>query len=87
VIAKELPARQQQLYDLLAGRGDVMIADIYKAMKGPRERKDDLRYQQQWLGKYITLLNRNLVERDLKVRPAQTKGAYCIVILPRKRRK
>lgn len=76
-----LPARQQQLYDLLAGKGDVRISDLYAMMGGPLHRAEEPRYAQQWLGKYITLLNRRLEARGLKVEPGELKGSYRLTVI------
>jgi len=71
-----LPARTQHLYDALFGRGDVPIADLYATMGGP---VDASYTKAQWLGPYITRLNRRLRERGLKVTPGRMKGSYCLV--------
>lgn len=71
-----LPARTQQLYDLLFGRGDVPVADIYAAMGGPA---DAAYTKAQWLGPYVTRLNRRLKAEGMRVKPGKMKGAYCLV--------
>jgi hypothetical protein len=72
-----LPRRQQQLYDLLFGRGDVPISDLYAAITKPD--CDNRRDMQQWLGSYITRMNRRLRSHGLKVEPGALKGTYRLV--------
>ncbi len=72
----KLPARTQQLYDLLFGRGEVLVADIYAAMGGPAA---PTYTQAQWLGPYITRLNRRLRGEGLRVEPGKLKGSYRLV--------
>lgn len=69
----ELSPREQQLYDLLFGRGDVPISELYEAMGGPEHK----RYPQQWIGRYIVLLNRRL--DSMKVEPGALKQTYRLV--------
>ena len=71
----DLSPREQQLYDLLFGRGDVPIKELYEAMGGPPNPK--WRYIQRWLGPYITLLNRRL--EGMKVEPGALKQTYRLV--------
>ena len=73
-----LPRREQDLYDLLAGKGDVPIAAIYQAMGGPEDR--DPRYHQQYLGIHVTRLNRRLKNMRMKVKPGEARGTYTLVI-------
>ena len=75
----KLPRRQQDLYDLLAGKGDVSITELYEAMGGPNE--GDARYAQQWLGSYITKLNRRLAARGLRVTPGRIKNTYALTVV------
>ena len=72
----ELPKREQDLYDLLVGQGDVHIAALYEAMGGPEDR--DPPYRQQWLGPYISRLNRRLKNLKMRVRPGQARETYCL---------
>ncbi len=72
----KLPARTQQLNDLLFGRGEVLVTDIYVAMGGPPEPSYT---KAQWLGPYITRLNRRLRGEGLKVEPGKLKGSYRLV--------
>lgn len=73
-----LPRREQDLYDLLAGKGDVSIPDLYEAMGGPVDR--DPSYYQMWLGYYITRLNRRIKNMKMKVRPGEARGTYTLVV-------
>jgi hypothetical protein len=76
----KLPRRQQQLYDRLLGRGDVAISDLFFAIATlhAQGRPDafDQRFQQMWLGPYITALNRNLSDHRMRVEPGALKGTY-----------
>lgn len=76
-----LPRRQQQLYDLLLGRGDVLIAALYVAMDGPESMSAVTRTQQQWLSPYVTALNASLADHKLKVEPGALKNTYRLVKL------
>ncbi len=71
-----LPIRTQKLYDLLFGQGDVLIDDLYASMGGPA---DATYTKAQWLGPYITRLNRRLRGEGLKVEPGKLKGSYRLV--------
>lgn len=77
----KLPRRQQQLFDLLLGRGDVPIDHLYWSMQGNPVRNGDLLVadMQRWLGPYITALNRNLVDRKMRVEPGALKNTYRLV--------
>lgn len=74
-----LPPRLQDLYDALDGKGDVEIVSIYETVVGPPPRP--LRETQQYLGPYITKLNRRLREFGLIVKPGRLKGTYCLTSL------
>jgi hypothetical protein len=71
----KLSPRQQQLYDLLFGRGDVPIKELYEGMGGPEH--NGAYTEQEWLGPYITLLNRRL--DGMKVEPGALKQTYRLV--------
>lgn len=73
----KLPRKSRELYDLLAGKGDVNIVEIYEALGGAGER--DHRYSQQWVGAYVTALNRRLKNHHLRVKPGQMKRTYALV--------
>lgn len=79
-MSNSLPRRQQELYDLLAGKGDVPILDIYGHMGGPADHVGDPRYAQQWLGSHVTRLNRRLAARGLRVCPGRLKGTYALIV-------
>lgn len=72
-----LPERQQKLYDALAGRGDVPISDLCDAIEANLENTP----AQQWLGPYITRLNRRLAKRGLRVKPGALKGTYRLIVV------
>jgi len=74
-----LPPRQQQLHDLLFGKGDVPITHLYAAIFGEAERP--MRQQQQWISPYISALNRRLAVRNLKVEPGDLKNSYRLVVM------
>lgn len=73
-----LPKREQDLYDLLAGKGDVAIDDLFRDMGGPEY--DESRNRQQWLGPYVTKLNRRLKKLKIKVRPGVARGTYRLEV-------
>lgn len=77
----DLPRRQQQLHDLLLGRGDVPIPDLYTGMTERAADPDAMSDMQRWLGPYITALNRNLADRRLRVEPGAMKATYRLVAL------
>lgn len=72
----DLPPKLKQLHDFLAGKGDVDILEIYTTLFDQRE--TPLRTAQQYLGPYITKLNRRLREHKKVVRPGRLKGTYCL---------
>ena len=76
----DLPPKLEALYGFLRGKGDVAILDIYTSLVDPREGKP-LREAQQYLGPYITKLNRRLREHKQIVRPGRLKGTYCLQAL------
>lgn len=75
----ELPPKLKELHTFLSGKGDVDILEIYTSIVDPRERP--LREAQQYLGPYITKLNRRLREHRQVVRPGRMKGTYCLQAL------
>lgn len=75
----ELPPKLGELYRFLDGKGDVDILEIYYSIVDPVERP--LREAQQYLGPYITKLNRRLREHRKIVRPGRIKGTYCLQAL------
>lgn len=75
-----LPPKLKALHDSLLGEGDVPILDIYaKVADGTQERP--LREAQQYIGTYITKLNRKLREHGQVVRPGRLKGTYHLTTL------
>lgn len=75
----ELPRREQDLYDLLAGKGEVPIDVLYEGMGGPP--CDDPRRRQQWLGPYTTKLNRRIRNLKMRVKPGRLRDTYALVIV------
>ena len=73
----DLPRRQQQLYDSLAGRGDVPFTTVAEALEANLENCA----APQWLGPYVTRLNRRLAKRGLAVKPGVTKGTLRLIVL------
>jgi hypothetical protein len=74
-----LTGRLKLLHDSLLGEGDVDIPTLYLNVIGPPERP--LREAQQYLGSYITDLNRKLAEHGQVVRPGRLKGTYHLTTL------
>lgn len=77
----ELPPKQQQLYDLLKGNGDVRILDMHACVYGETADARELRNAQQRLGPHITRINRRLRGHGQVVRPGDLKGTYRLAIL------
>jgi hypothetical protein len=79
----DLPDRQKRLRDLLLGKGDVPITDLFTAMRTETTPEyDSAPAQQRWLSPYITNLNRNLACEGLRVEPGALKSTYRLVALP-----
>lgn len=77
----KLPERQRDLYDLLVGKGDVAVLELYRGMGGPADHGSDVRYAQQYLGGYITKLNRRLKEHRIRVKPGRMKNTYALTVV------
>lgn len=75
----ELPPKLRQLHDFLAGKADTDIMDIYMNVIDPDP--VPLRQAQQYLGPYITKLNRRLREHKQTVKPGRLKGTYVLTSL------
>lgn len=76
----KLPARQRRLRDLLIGKGDVPITDLFQAMRAPSTPAyDSVTEQMRWLGPYVTNLNKNLAAERLRVEPGALKSTYRLV--------
>lgn len=75
----ELPPKLKELYDFLSGRGDVNILEIYNGVFSSQQLQQ--REAQQYLGPYITKLNRRLREHRRIVRPGRLKGTYTLARL------
>lgn len=73
----ELPPKLAELHRFLEGKGDVAILDIYTSVIDPRDKP--LREAQQYLGPYITKLNRRLRSHGQRVQPGRIKGTYTLV--------
>lgn len=72
----ELPPKLKELHDFLVGKGDVEILEIYRNIVGSEELP--LRRAQQYLGPYVTKLNRRLREHRQVVKPGRLKGTYTL---------
>lgn len=75
----KLPRRQQQLHDLLLGRGDVFVDQLFSNMTHRDVNGRAVADMQRWLGPYITALNRSLADRKLRVEPGALKNTYRLV--------
>lgn len=75
----QLPAQQQVLFDLLRNAGDVSIDKLFEAIDGSSEYEGVAR--QQWLGSYITRMNRRLRAHRLAVRPGALKRTYRLTVV------
>lgn len=75
-----LPRRQQQLHDLLLGRGDVPIQALYETMRETDAVEDpSIAQMQRWLSPYISALNKKITCRGLRVEPGAVKSTYRLV--------
>lgn len=78
----ELPRRQRELFNLLLGKGDVLISQMYEHMfyqnKGATEDRPVADLQRR-LSPYISLLNKSLVAHNMKVEPGALKNTYRLV--------
>lgn len=74
-----LPPKLAQLHNILTGEGEMSIEDIYRAFLNPDGKP--LREAQQYLGPYISKLNRRLREHNQAVKPGRLKGTYALVTL------
>jgi hypothetical protein len=72
----DLPNKQKVIYDLVKSGEDVPILTIFKAVTGDAVVHEDSRYQQSYLGSYITKLNRRLKQHGERVVPGRLKGTY-----------
>ena len=73
-----LPLRQQQLYAALANKGDVSFDVLCAALERNPESTCS---PHEWLGPYVTRLNRRLAKRGLKVTPGDLKGTFRLTVL------
>jgi hypothetical protein len=80
-MSTDLPKRQKDLHDLLLGRGDVPIPQLFEDMRTADTPDYDLKGQQRWLGAYISALNKSLAERGLRVEPGALRNTYRLVVL------
>lgn len=77
-----LPGRRQRaLFTALKSNGDVAIDDLFKAAGGPQDRYPMHRGRQQYLGKYLNVLNRRLAAHGLAVRPGERKRTYRLTVI------
>lgn len=82
-MTSSLPRRQQQLYDLLLGRGDVPIERLFLSIATLHSQGHPgafkTQFQQRYLGPYITALNRRLADQQMRVEPGAMKNTYRLV--------
>ena len=76
--APALPRRLQQLYDAMANKGDVAFDALCDALE---RGADSTCSPHEWLGPYVTRLNRRLAKRGLKVIPGDLKGTFRLTVL------
>lgn len=75
-----LPAKQQAIFDALKGAGDVAVDALYEAIQGP-ERYVEYKDRQQWIGSYLTRINRRLRNHGLQVKPGERKRTYRLSVV------
>lgn len=72
-----LPPVLSRIYAALIGEGDVAIDALLHAAQIQAPEK----LRQEYLGPYITRLNRRLKNHGRAVKPGQLKGTYRLVIV------
>lgn len=74
----KLTRRQQDLFDLIADRGEVDVNHLYACYYGrrPKIEVSPIRYAQIRMGPPISRLNRKLRRQGMLVEPGQIKGSY-----------
>ena len=72
----ELPRQQAAIYGVLYNAGDVAISDILNALGIDAA---NTTFDQQFLGSYITRLNRRLKAHKQRVVPGRMKRTYRLV--------
>lgn len=79
VISQSLPPKLALLYGALPHGQDVMIPALHGVLfpDSPRDHRD----AQQWLGPYLTKLNRRIAKHKLAVKPGRLRGSYRLVSL------
>lgn len=73
----KLPDRLNRLYVALKGKGDVSMDALCEAIEANLENTPS----QQWLGPYITRLNRRIAKQGLAVKPGALKGTYRLIVV------
>jgi hypothetical protein len=77
-----LPGRRQRaLFEALKGNGDVAIDTLFETIDGPRGRYPTHKGRQQYLGMYISVLNRRLTPHGLAARPGERKRTYRLTVV------
>ena len=76
----KLPEKQRAIFDALKGAGDVSVDILYEAISGP-ERYVEHRDRQQWIGSYLTRINRRLRAHGLRVKPGERKRTYRLSVV------
>lgn len=75
-----LPTKQKAIFDALKGAGDVSVDVLYEAIAGP-DRHVEHRARQQWIGSYLTRINRRLRSHGLRVKPGERKRTYRLSVV------
>lgn len=74
----ELTPRQRDLLKMLPLNEDVSVTTLYESFIGHADGRDR-RQAQQYLGSWITRLNRRLKKHRLRVQPGRLKHTYRLV--------
>jgi len=74
-----LGPQQQKLHDLLFGKGDVLIEDLYRALRGEPDGLSSAAMQRR-ISPYIVALNHKLAPAKMRVEPGALKQTYRLVI-------
>lgn len=82
-IASTLPPKLALLYGAMPKDQDVMIPALFDTLMGEfgAETRNIRCGQQQYLGPYLTKLNRRIAKHGQAVKPGRLRGSYRLVSL------
>lgn len=74
----ELPGKLAKLYTMLDFNSETTIDALYDVMFPDDDAEKERWQKQQYLGSFITRLNRRIVSSKERVVPGKTKGTYTL---------